>query len=477
MTIKDNGNTFTLNWTITPPDTIKPDYFLVMFNCISTNSICSGYQIQVNMDSNESSPKNYWEATKSYLNNKLSGVIWEFSVKAGNKNLGIESAASYKIQSPMIETAPSPAPLVTALPAVMPKDGDSPLPLANCNTGNYFYRLNKGVLERSFFEDKLFVSTDSRPISDFDAIRVKAFQAIKSHNSITTALPVIDFHVSSDFPKVKLAYSKEQLNSTLAYFSDFIPAGSHFQATFITEKDSALISADDISRPDDAQWIIDTFLDPTQAGFLNCGWRYGVSGSHILGPVSKNNGQIGYWMISPTLHGDRYWDPTYLTHEVTHGVQDIIWRKNDISPMEQAGAPYFLIEGGGYLFGIGLSLTNIGWYQDDLFRKIYEYYLGGPELARQKPNSTADILKMIKAAEVNDNDVGQTWAYTIGAQLWEWVIAKYGFDAYWDIVKGLSRTQNYDATVLKVIGKSKEALYAEAAPYILKGFHEAMTKK
>lgn len=379
--------------------------------------------------------------------------------------------------TPTPSLTPSPTPTATSLPVAMPKDGDSPLQLTGCYTGNYFYRLNNGVLERSFFEDKLFTTTDSRSNSDFDPIRLRAFQIIRSHVSTTNTLPEIDFHVSANFPKLKLAYSKEQISSTLTYYSDFISAGSHVQATFITEKDSALISPDDISRPDDAQWIIDTFLDPKQASFLNCGWRYGVSGSHILGPVSKNNGQIGYWMISPTLHGDRFWDPTYLTHEVTHGVQDIIWRKNDISPMEQAGAPYFLIEGGGYLFGIGLSLTNIGWYQDDLYRKIYEYYRGGPELARQKPNSAADILKMIKAAEVNDNDVGQTWAYTIGAQLWEWVIANYGFDAYWDIVKGLSIKQNYDATVLKVIGKSKEALYAEAAPYILKGFQEAISKK
>jgi hypothetical protein len=54
-------------------------------------------------------------------------------------------------------------------------------------------------------------------------------------------------------------------------------------------------------------------------------------------------------------------------------------------------------------------------------------------------------------------------------------IANYGFDAYWDIVKGISRTQNYDATVLKVIGKSKEDLYLEAAPYILKSFQEALS--
>jgi hypothetical protein len=429
------------------------------------------------MDSNESSPKDYWEASKSYLNNKLAGAIWEFSVMAGNKSQNIESGYSNKVQSSMIETAPSPAPSITALPAVMPKDGDSPLPLAYCNTGNYYFRLTNGVLERSFFEDKLFVSTDSRPISDFDAIRVKAYQLIKNHLSSTSVLPVIDFHISADFPQVKLAYSKEQLNSTLAYFSDFIPAGSHVQATFITEKDSALISADDISSPGDAKWIIDTFLDPKESGYLNCGWRYGVSGSHTLQFPSKNAGQIGYWIVAPTIHGSRYWDPTYLTHEVTHGIQDIIWRKNDIWPMEQAGAPYFLIEGGGYLFGNSLGMPNIGWYQDDLYRKILIDYRSGPLLARIAPKNTDDILKMMKTAEVNDNDAGQTLAYTIGSQLWEWVIANYGFNAYWDIVKGVSKTQNYDTTVLKVIGKSKEALYAEAAPYILKGFQEAISKK
>ena len=65
----------------------------------------------------------------------------------------------------------------------------------------------------------------------------------------------------------------------------------------------------------------------------------------------------------------------------------------------------------------------------------------------------------------------------MGSQLWEWVIANYGFTAYWDIIKGISKTQNYDATVLKIIGKSKEALYAEAAPYILKGFQGAIAKR
>lgn len=474
LSITQSAEVITLRWLPSNSNSILPDYYLVSFNCLSLSPICSGYQFVVNLEAGETIPKTFWEFSKQYLDAKLLNASWEFSVMAGSNKLGIKSNFS-EIISSKLETVSVPVP--TSMPAVLPRDGDLPLPLTNCGSGNYYYRLNNGILERSFYEDKLFTTQDSRSILTFDPIRVKAYQAMRDHIPTSKSLPVIDFHVSSDFPKTKLAFSKEQLASTLAYWSDFIPTGAHVQATFITEKDSNLISSDDISRPDDAQWIIDTFLDPKQARFLNCGWRYGVSGSHILGNQSKNAGQIGYWIIAPTANGDRYWDPTYLTHEITHGIQDIIWRRNDVLPMEEAGAPYFLIEGAGLLFGEGLSLPNVGWYQDDLYRKIVDNNNGGPTLVRVAPKNTDDILKMIKAAEINDNDAGQTWAYTVGSQLWEWVIAQYGFDAYWNIVKGISKTQNYDTTILKVIGKSKEALYAEAAPYILKGFKEALGKK
>ena len=356
-----------------------------------------------------------------------------------------------------------------------PKDGDVPLPLENCGSGNYYYRIQDSVTERSFYFDKGYTRVDSRSEALFDPIRVKAYRAIRDHVASTKIIPPVDFHVSSDFPVVQLAPLKAQLLYTVPYWADFFPSQTRVQATFLTEKSSALIDANDISRPDDAQWVMDTYLDPTKIGYLNCGWRYGVSGSHILGK-GTNKGQIGFWIISPTANAGKYWDPTYLTHEFTHGVQDLIWFANDINVLEN-GAPYFLIEGAGQLFGAALSLPNLGWYQDDLYQQINENYLGGPPLGRKLPTSTTDILSMIKSAEKNDGEAGTVWAYTVGSQVWEWVIANYGFDAYWDIVKGISRTQNYDATVLKVIGKSKEDLYLEAAPYILKSFQEALSSR
>jgi hypothetical protein len=136
---------------------------------------------------------------------------------------------------------------------------------------------------------------------------------------------------------------------------------------------------------------------------------------------------------------------------------------------------YNFTEGGGYLFGIGLALSNIGWYQDELYRKIKDNYGGGPTSVRRIPTNVEEILQMLKTSESNDNDAGSVWAYTVGAQLWEWVIANYGFDAYWNIAKSLNVNQSYDQVVLKVIGKSKSDLYAEAAPYILMNFQTALS--
>ena len=112
-----------------------------------------------------------------------------------------------------------------------------------------------------------------------------------------------------------------------------------------------------------------------------------------------------------------------------------------------------------------------------MFGSFMENYLGGPTSIRQTPTSTAEIISMLQKSEKNDNEAGTTWAYTVGFHLWEWLIANYGFEAYWDIAKGISGTQNYDATVLKVIGKTKSDLYNEAAPYILKSFQEALRNR
>jgi hypothetical protein len=55
----------------------------------------------------------------------------------------------------------------------------------------------------------------------------------------------------------------------------------------------------------------------------------------------------------------------------------------------------------------------------------------------------------------------------MGNLLWEWVTAEYGYEAYWDILKSMNLTRDYEKSIKDVLGVSKEQLYENASPYIL----------
>ena len=371
---------------------------------------------------------------------------------------------------------PTSTPTLTPTPTPtlqLPKAGDPPLPSENCVYGNYYYRVTNGVMERSFYPDKLFTSIDSRNDLDFDPIRVKAFQIIKSHISTVQIAPQVDSHISPEFPIDVLSLLKQQLTSVSEYWSDRFQVGSHIQATFLTEKDEKLIDPTNTINSVDAKWVMDTYLNPNNSGMTKCGWRSGIAGAHLLS-YGKNVGQVGYWIVFPTSNNGNDWDPVNLPHEFTHSIQGLIWNSNGVMGHRDDWVAYNFTEGGAQTFGTALAFPNVGWYNDEINRKIVDNFRGGSDAVRVKPTSTADIVSMLQTSEKNDNAAGSTWAYTVGFSLWEWVIANYGFDAYWDIAKGISSTQSYDATVLKVIGKTKLELYNEAAPYILKQFKLAL---
>jgi hypothetical protein len=54
--------------------------------------------------------------------------------------------------------------------------------------------------------------------------------------------------------------------------------------------------------------------------------------------------------------------------------------------------------------------------------------------------------------------------------LYEWVIAKYGFDSYIKILENLPKYSNFSDTLKASLGISKNELYQNAAPYILGAF-------
>lgn len=380
--------------------------------------------------------------------------------------------------TPTPTPAPTPSPSETTSPTPtyspsprMPMAGDPPLPFDGCGYGWYYYRINNGVMERSFYPDKDYTATDSRSNVSFDPIRVKAYEAIRSHMGRSTNPPKIEYRISEDFPKDILSYLKSQLETQVTYWSDRFKPDAKVIATFTTEKDKLILNSSVTSNYNEAIGVADVYLDPSKSGYLNCGWRNGIAGAHTLwsGP---NYGTIGYWLVFPSKHDGTYWHPTNLPHEITHGIQDLIWITDD-NPYPRVNARH-LIEGGAELFGTALGYPNIGWYNDEINRKIVDNYLGR-EIVLLIPENTVDVVAMLTKSEVVDNGSGSLWAYTVGFHLWEYLIANYGFDSYWDIARRIQKANSLDDAVRQSIGISKSQLYSDSAPYILKQFQIALS--
>jgi hypothetical protein len=352
-----------------------------------------------------------------------------------------------------------------------PQPGDlPPRNLENCGEGVYFYRMNNGVMERSFYEKGPYVSKDPRPLSSFDPIRVKAYEIIRSHVSKTSTRPIQTFYTSEEFPREILTLLKAQLNNSITYWSDYFPSNSEVHGTFTTPKNSSILFNDNMLSPKDAMWIFDTYA---KSDYAKCGGRSGISGSHIM-YQGKNAGEIGYWIIFPDGHNVTHWFPTYLTHEFVHGVQGLFWFDRNVEPLKVATN---YIEGGAEMFGNALALPNIGWYSDAIKKKMINQYNYKPN-EQPIPKNNSDVVRMLTVSESGEPEKnsdfggGVLWAYTAGLHLWEWVLANYGFDAYWNVLRNFSNNMSYDEAVYKSIGITKDALYNEASPYILRQFQE-----
>jgi hypothetical protein len=95
-----------------------------------------------------------------------------------------------------------------------------------------------------------------------------------------------------------------------------------------------------------------------------------------------------------------------------------------------------------------------------------------------------DVIKMLEITEDNPGPFAAgtevtnsvRWAYSMGNLLWEWVTAEYGYEAYWNILKSMNLTRDYEKSIKDVLGVSKEKLYEDAAPYILFQIKNALGK-
>ena len=347
----------------------------------------------------------------------------------------------------------------------LPKPGDAALKPYGCGAGAWYYRFSNGVMQRSFFEDKHFTSTDPRRESSFHPIRVKAYAAVrKQFNANNPAGAVVQTNVSKTFPRELLETLQEQLRQNISHWHEYLPQGSTVQATYFTGSDKEF---GDNSKQTMSGPLEDYFMKELERyKEFNCSLGAGVSGAHLInrGPYE---GQPGYFLAARTPPQQTFWAPFYQPHELTHSVQALI-----IDDIWSIKMPMNFHEGGAEFFGMAMGYSNLGWYADEVDKRVIEkdMYERVMEI-----KSKEDVVKMLKITEDNPGPfAGGTevtnsvrWAYSMGNLLWEWVTAEYGYETYWNILKSLNLTRDYEKSIKEVLGVSKEQLYENASSYIL----------
>lgn len=85
-------------------------------------------------------------------------------------------------------------------------------------------------------------------------------------------------------------------------------------------------------------------------------------------------------------------------------------------------------------------------------------------------DSTDDVIKVMRATESFEPEAAFEMSYAIGALIYEWIIAEYGFQKFTQLVKLIGRRSTLDQALQESIGIGKNELYVKSAPYLLSVF-------
>jgi hypothetical protein len=401
-------------------------------------------------------------ATQIFKNKKFT------CVKLGKKivwNTGVPV-----LKTPTPASSPSPLPITTESSKPDTSSKPSPTPTAISDAlffkNPMIYGLADGVLTRKSDAGKFF-NEDSRNISSFSTIRLAAFNELRQDKT-SLAHPNVEltYIIRDSFPAALVAHSRRQIEEAAAFWSPYLPKKVSITVYLLTEKDREFASGNRWLANNLPQ-IFDRFDSKNERPFISGGGRYwednpGWSGKIFLATASYLD-----------LNYVNYEWPQVAKHEFTHVMQDFFYSKDGRfgAPSEDAYykvLPTNFMEGSANTFGYLTAFENLGWSADAMDWLVWAR-------ARNTSNwmsvtSEEDAIKMMIATEKSSPEMAFEMTYAIGALMFEWVLAKYGFKGYLGILNQLSTSESFDETLKKAIGLSKSEFYKAVAPYVLETF-------
>jgi hypothetical protein len=336
-------------------------------------------------------------------------------------------------------------------------------------TGGFVYRYVSNKQQRKDSKNK-WQSTDARKQSNFDPIRVAAYNSL---NSLTVDSSFANFEfeyvIPSAYPKSIERVVRLQIEKVAGRFSPLLTTKEIAKIIFITEKDKSWVSSElpKIVPPNEYGGALEilNFYGTKEKFYSRAGTGGGIAG-YI--PEKGYSFYISHTSSLATL--DTYW-PEVPPHEFAHVLQGVLsggFRGEFPDGHPEAKWQGHLIEGSANTLGMALGFETLGWYSDEmdrlLKRDIQTYR------SWRKLNSVNDAVAFIKSIETRDSEQANQFSYSAGQFVWEYFIGKYGPEKFFEFLRNINKTANFNENLKTTIGKDRESFYLEAGAYLLKNW-------
>jgi hypothetical protein len=257
------------------------------------------------------------------------------------------------------------------------------------------------------------------------------------------------------------------------FFTRPVVVNSYFQ----TEKDAAFIKTHPVLKRD-----FNSFTRWFES------WPKGKETEHTVGLAAwffksggKSEGHTGVLTASNgSIAKLRLYSQQVVAHEYFHVVQDFYKQSQDEIGYEGVNEydiyyPPIFREGSANTIATAISMDS---FEDYLL--FYQVFLSqnkgiyAPKIFSRINNlpNTIALLKDIQLRQTLDSENHEV-SYSVGALVFEWVIAEYGFAGYKKLIENQLIGDSFEDNLKASLGLTLDQLYKASAPHVLAGFAAA----
>lgn len=314
-------------------------------------------------------------------------------------------------------------------------------------------------------------------LTAYEKTKLKAYKEIRNAAAGRVIKNIeLRYEISKNVPaEIRAEYVKQTEQASKLYdqfFTRPVVINNYFQ----TEKDAKFIKNHPIISRD-----ADSFERFYKA------WPAGKEVHHNSGIAAwffkfdgKSEGHTGVLVASTASKAKlSLYSQQVVAHEYFHVVQDFYKQSRDELGYEYPREydkyyPPIFREGSANTIATAISMNT---FEDYLL--FYQIFLSenkgiyAPRIFARINNlpNTVDVLRKIQSREGNPD--AHWTAYPVGALVFEWVIAEFGFAGYKKLIENQLIGDSFEDNLKASLGLTLDQLYVSAAPHVLAGFMAA----